>query len=568
MDKLGKFRQKQESEDEPTEEKGPELRKEKARSVLASVLSSGAKVAPLKSDPLAITVYVPSSPRSTTPKPLPSPRSSPVPPKTFESRSPTPQAILDSKSRQKRVKINVGGEIHEILWESLGKHPDTRLGQLKTARSHEEILNLCEDYSLETNEYFFDRQPKAFAVILNLYRTSKLHLAEEICIVEFLDELEYWGVDEHQLDHCCQLKLQQRRDQINEDVKKDSEVLFLVGEDEFGDSCLDKIKRNIWDLFEKSLTLPQRITGFLSLFFILLSVLTLSLSTVPELQELHCKSSNETVCVYVKADTQNMTMQDAVDKYPEELETKEHAILDELEIVCIVWFTLEYLLRLIASPNKWKFFRGWLNTIDLIAILPFYVSLFLVHLDTAGRVLQVLRVIRILRIFKLARHSTGLQSLGFTLRHSYQNLGVLLLFIAIGVIIFSALAFFAEREHKENRENFESIPHCFYWALITMTTVGYGDIVPKTIIGKIISMIAGVCGLVVIALPVGIISNNFQLFYEEQKRKEKAMKRRKEMEKFKDKSQGKSSYLQVSLGDNLNPTGGDDPKSGSTTSQL
>ncbi|ODM97961.1 Potassium voltage-gated channel protein Shab [Orchesella cincta] len=554
------------SEPEVTVERGPELRKEKGRSVLASVLSSGAKVAPSKSDPLAITVYVPSSPRSITPKPLPSPRTSPVPPKSVESGSPTPQAILDNKSRQKRVKINVGGEKHEILWENLGKQPDTRLGQLKNARSHEEILELCEDYSLEDNEYFFDRQPKAFAIILNLYRTSKLHLAEEICVVEFLDELEYWGVDEHQLDPCCQLKLQQRRDQINDDVKKDSELLFIVGEDEFGDSNLDKIKKHIWDLFEKSLTLPQRITGFLSLFFILLSVLTLSLSTVPDLQELGCKSTNQSACVYAVAQTQNMTMTEAADAYPEELEVKEHYVLDELEIVCIVWFTLEYLLRMFAAPNKPKFFRGWLNTIDLIAILPFYVSLFLVHFDTAGRVLQVLRVIRILRIFKLARHSTGLQSLGFTLRHSYQNLGVLLLFIAVGVIIFSALAYFAERD--DNSRNFESIPHSFYWALITMTTVGYGDIVPTTIIGKIISMVAGVCGLVVIALPVGIISNNFQLFYEEQKRKEKAFKRRKEMEKFKDKSQGKSSYLQVSLGDNLNPGGGDDPKAGSQTSQL
>lgn len=192
--------------------------------------------------------------------------------------------------------------------------------------------------------------------------------------------------------------------------------------------------------------------------------------------------------------------------------------------------------------------------IDLIAIMPFYISLFLVHFDTAGRVLQVLRVISILRVFKLARHSTGLQSLGFTLRHSYQNLGVLLLFIAVGVIIFASLAYFSER--IDNGENFESIPHSFYWALITMTTVGYGDIVPKTIIGKIISMVAGVCGLVVIALPVGIISNNFQLFYEEQKKKEKAMKRRKQMELAKDKEQGKSSYLQVSLGDNIQHTVG------------
>ncbi len=201
----------------------------------------------------------------------------------------------------------------------------------------------------------------------------------------------------------------------------------------------------------------------------------------------------------------------------------ENPVLTFFESFCVLFFSAEFILRLAVAPSVRKFMCSPLNIIDLMSITPFYVTTACdimdegenPELENVGKVVQILRLMRVFRILKLARHSAGLRSLGATLQHSSHEVGQLVLFLSVGIFMFSALIYCVEKDSQESE--LQTIPIGWWWATISMTTVGYGDTFPVTLAGKLIGTLCILCGLLIVALPITNIFNKFSKFYHRQR---------------------------------------------------
>ena len=197
--------------------------------------------------------------------------------------------------------------------------------------------------------------------------------------------------------------------------------------------------------------------------------------------------------------------------------------------IFILSLVSRFQVRFISSPSKLRFIISSVNIIDYIATLSFFCDLMLQKLipnmENAD-ILEFFSIIRIMRLFKLTRHSSGLKILIQTFRASAKELTLLVFFLVLGIVIFASLVYYAERIQTNPHNDFNSIPLGLWWALVTMTTVGYGDMTPKTYIGMFVGALCALAGVLTIALPVPVIVSNFTMYYSHTQARAKLPKKR------------------------------------------
>ncbi|KAI1283097.1 Potassium voltage-gated channel protein Shaker [Halotydeus destructor] len=391
-----------------------------------------------------------------------------------------------------RIVINVSGMRFETQLRTLSVFPETLLGDAKKRIRY---------FDPNRNEYFFDRCRIAFESILYFYQSfGKLRRPQSVPLDIFMEEVKFYELG----------------DFIIEKLKSDEGFPAKEEDKPLPDN---EIQKFLWLTFEDpGSSTAARYVAIGSVLVIVASIVIFCLETLPQFK--HYK-------VYITADNLTKIMEDDTPNFTEPFFI--------IESFCIVWFSLELSLRFLSCPSKVAFIKDIMNTIDLMAIVPFFITLATALSDetaiparnadnmlTLSRgekqdkgaslaILRVIRLVRVFRIFKLSRHSKGLQILGMTLKASLRELALLMFFLFIGVILFSSAVYYAEAGSE--RSYFKSIPDAFWWAVVTMTTVGYGDMVPLGFWGKIVGSLCAIAGVLTLALPVPVIVSNFNYFY-------------------------------------------------------
>ena len=325
-----------------------------------------------------------------------------------------------------RVIVNVSGDMYETYALTLVRFSHSLLGDPDKRDQY---------YCMKTQQYFFNRNRSCFGAILYLYQSNGiLTCPPDVPLDIFESECRFFELPDENI------KL----------MKEKEGVLTLAKDRNRYRRKMPKWQFFLWNIFEN----PESsyAAKFLALFSnaaILTATFTASLKTLSYFN---------------------------------------YVAWPSIEFVLNFWFLFELLCRFTFSPTKQKFLKNKMNWVDALAVVPFLVMpLFLAEEQQKSlRFLQTLRVVRVIRLFRLSTHSKRLKIVGEIAKSSLEDLQMLFLCLAVLVIFYASMMYYVETNYNPTTD-FNSIPMSLWWAVVTITTVGYGDIVPTTLFGKILS---------------------------------------------------------------------------------
>uniref|UniRef100_A0A3P8VSV3 Si:rp71-39b20.4 n=1 Tax=Cynoglossus semilaevis TaxID=244447 RepID=A0A3P8VSV3_CYNSE len=407
------------------------------------------------------------------------------------------------------VSVNVGGKVFHIPKHLALRHPKTRIGVLALCDNPVKRLTLCDDYNVINNEFFFDRDPMFFHYIFHFYCSNVLWVMDSLCPVNFEEEMSFWGLNLRDSPRCCRILYEEKLDDIRDHLKVNKELIDEIkphqDDSAYKTMFLGHFRKALWDLMENPYSsVSAKAFAVFSSLFVLISIVAMTMNTVQELRQY--KVAGKTYMEWV-------------------------------EISSILFFTFEYFLRLLTTSNIKCFLKSTLNFVDIVAVMPYFIQLIfeafvidtenlsaqedlkaMSRVSKVSKVLKVIKLMRIFRILKLARHSTGMRAFGFTIRQCSEQVCCLFLFIAMGIFTFSALMHSVEVDQPGTP--FSSIPDAWWWAAVSISTVGYGDVVPVGYLGRCVAFGCISFGIILNGMPISILFNKFSDYYAKLKEQE------------------------------------------------
>ncbi|XP_029655340.1 potassium voltage-gated channel protein Shaker-like [Octopus sinensis] len=363
------------------------------------------------------------------------------------------------------VSINISGRKFELSAIYFKQFPTTLLGN---------PLKINKYFDLSKNEYFFDRHRDSFEGIIYYYQSNgKLKKPENVDLDIFTKEVEFFEIDRRSIENMY-------ADEGNFPYYAPKKINIPE----------NSVLRFVWIALKfPYLSMSGKIIRIFSNFVILLSIANLCLRTYPQ-NSISIESISKIDYIFAN------------------------------EVLFTSYFTLEMIIRLFLFHTIISECFSGKFIIDILSILPLYIQTIfeliyengLIKHSILYSINQICLVIQIFRIFKFSNNLISLGILRKTMLYSLESLTQMLLYFMVAILFYSSLIYYAE--YTNSNSEFDSIPDAFWWAIITLTTVGYGDKRPLGIYGKMIASLCSLSGILIISFPIPVIISKFTFFYE------------------------------------------------------